>query len=181
MRPNLWNENWPLKREMSLCYPWASPWWHSPAPLLLPSAPAVHFSACHWGQLLRGSSGGVTAVGPAGTLAWWQDRVWGLQELSWQRSAFPAQEHAAGMDSFPLLPGLLLLELLGAELCRGAVLPRSSVCSWGPASSGKRWRRESKTGSVWNQSFLMLELPNSVFTHQGLTLMVIYSHFLVNN
>lgn len=57
---------------------------------------------------------------PAGTLAWVRDRVWGLQELSWQTSAFPAQEHPAGMDSLPLLPGLLLLgqlwELSSAEL-----------------------------------------------------------------
>lgn len=75
---------------------------------------------------------------------------------------------------------------LGAELWDVAVLPCSRVCcrgrlSRGSASSGKRWGRESKTGSVSNQSLLMLELPNSVFTHQGLRLMVIYSHFLVNN
>lgn len=73
MRPNLWNENWPLKREMSLCYPWTSPWWHSPAPLLLPSAPGVHFSACHWGSHCSAASrdlGLVTGqgLGSAGAL-----------------------------------------------------------------------------------------------------------------
>lgn len=47
----------------------------------------------------------------------------------------------------------------------------------------KRWRRESKNGYVSNQNLLMLKLPdsNSVFTHQGLMLIVIYLHFLVNN
>lgn len=171
---------------MSLCYPWTTPWWHFQVPLILVCiSPNWHCGGTPLGESCRKHTTGILVSG----------QVWGsaagLQELSWQTSALPANENSAGIDSSHLLPWFVLVpdfgsRGLGGELWDGAVLPCSCVCgrgrlSWGSASSGKRWRREGKPGSVSNQSLLMLELPNSVFTHQGLMLMVIYSHFLVNN
>lgn len=159
---------------MSLCYPWTPPWWRFQTPLILCSGLGVHLSDWH-----QGSSLGSTSLIPAGILALVSAQVLGS---------------AAGTGSFPLLPWFVLLvpalgrsswdwELsCGTWLCFLAVV-FAAVGDWAGVLQvqGKRWGRESKTGSVSNQSLLMLELPNSVFTHQGLRLMVIYSHFLVNN
>lgn len=94
-----------------------------------------------------------------------------------------AKENSAGIDSFPLLPRFVLLVPAFGRWAVGwgcASLPWETELRFCKFRE-EIWRRESKTGSISNQSLLMLELPNSVFTHQGLTLMVIYSHFLVNN
>lgn len=131
---------------------------------------------------LRGTLlGGILWEGISALLS---GQVLGLQqELCWQISAFPAKENSAGIDSFPLLPRFVLLVPGFGRWAVGwscASLPWETELRFCKFRE-EIWRRESKTGSVSNQSLLMLELPNSVFTHQGLTLMVIYSHFLVNN
>lgn len=159
---------------MSLCYPWTPPWWHFQTPLILCSGLGVHLSDWHRGEFFRKHF-----TDSSRDLGFGVSTGFGFSSWHWQLPSAPVV--------CPPGPSSRQEQLgLGAELWDVAVLPCSRVCcrgrlSRGSASSGKRWGRESKTGSVSNQSLLMLELPNSVFTHQGLRLMVIYSHFLVNN